>query len=135
MPHFSIEYSANLEFSTDMQALCEKVHAAALATGVFPKGGTRVRAHRCDAYTVADQHPDNAFLHMTISIGAGRTQDTKRAAGEAIWSATTDALVTLFDTPHFALTMEIREIDPALSWKKNSIHPRLAAGETDAPAG
>jgi 5-carboxymethyl-2-hydroxymuconate isomerase len=31
----------------------------------------------------------------------------------------------LFETPHFALSLEVREIDPALSWKKNSIHLRL----------
>ena len=34
-------------------------------------------------------------------------------------------LAPLFETPHFALSLEIREIDPALSWKKNAIHPRL----------
>ena len=31
----------------------------------------------------------------------------------------------IFETPHFALSFEIREIDPQLSWKKNAIHLRL----------
>jgi 5-carboxymethyl-2-hydroxymuconate isomerase len=34
----------------------------------------------------------------------------------------------LFGTPHFALSLEIREIEAALSWKKNSIHARLRQG-------
>jgi 5-carboxymethyl-2-hydroxymuconate isomerase len=34
-------------------------------------------------------------------------------------------LAALFATPHFALSLEIREIDPELSWKRNAIHPRL----------
>ncbi|MBW8791013.1 MAG: 5-carboxymethyl-2-hydroxymuconate isomerase, partial [Rhizobium leguminosarum] len=45
--------------------------------------------------------------------------------GEAIFQAVTLHLESLFQTPHFALMLEIREIDPALSWKKNAIHPRL----------
>ncbi|TGU68353.1 5-carboxymethyl-2-hydroxymuconate isomerase, partial [Mesorhizobium sp. M1C.F.Ca.ET.144.01.1.1] len=36
-----------------------------------------------------------------------------------------DHLSSLFATPHFALSLEIREIDAELSWKKNAIHPRL----------
>ncbi|MBI4046145.1 MAG: 5-carboxymethyl-2-hydroxymuconate isomerase, partial [Devosia nanyangense] len=41
------------------------------------------------------------------------------------FKAVGDYLAPLFDTPHFALSLEIREIHPDLSWKKNAIHPRL----------
>ena len=44
---------------------------------------------------------------------------------EAVFAAVSEYLAGLFETPHFALSLEIREIDPALSWKKNAIHPRL----------
>ena len=54
MPHFRIEYSANLEGRTDIGALCRVIHAAALETGVFELGAIRVRAFRADHVAVAD---------------------------------------------------------------------------------
>jgi 5-carboxymethyl-2-hydroxymuconate isomerase len=125
MPHLSYEYSANLDSAVIHDDLCAALHIAALESGLFELGALRVRAHRADAYAIADLLPQNAFVHLTISIGAGRSETEKRAAGDHIWNALTTFLEPLFQTPHFALTQEIREIDPALSWKKNAIHPRI----------
>ena len=125
MPHFSIEYSANLDERVDMQALCALISRTVLETGLFEVGAVRVRAFRAEAYSIADALPENGFIDMSFRIGQGRTDAEKRRTGEAIFKAVGDYLAPLFDTPHFALSLEIREIDPDLSWKKNAIHPRL----------
>ena len=130
MPHLSYEYSANLDATVNHTELCAALHASALETGLFELGALRVRALRNDFYAVADLLPQNGFLHLTISIGAGRDASAKKAAGDHIWDALIDHLGPLFDTPHFALTMEIREIDPEFSWKKNAIHPRIRSQKT-----
>ncbi len=41
MPHFTIEYSANLNARVDMDAVAELVRKAAVETGIFPLGGIR----------------------------------------------------------------------------------------------
>lgn len=125
MPHFTMDYSANLDRKVNFDALCRVVHAEILKTGLFEIGAVRVRAIRCDAYAIADLLTENAFIDMSFRIGEGRSENDKRRTGEAIFNAVTEHLNALFETPHFALTLEIREIDPALSWKKNAIHPRL----------
>jgi len=127
MPHLTIEYSANLDGLTDIAALCRALHAAILQTGLFELGAIRVRALRCTDYAVADLLPQNAFADLRLRIGAGRSAAEKSRAGEDIWTATTTHFAPLFDTPHFALTLNIDELDAALSWKKNAIHPRLRA--------
>lgn len=127
MPHLSFEYSANLGGQIDVQELCDITLNAALETGVFPLGGTRVRTHPCPAYAIADQHPNNAFLHLMISVGSGRSEEVRHEAGDHIWTAITTFLGPLFEQPYFALTMEIREIHPITTWKKNSIHARVNA--------
>ncbi len=71
MPHLIVEYSANLERDLDIPRVVAAVHAAALETGVFPIGGIRTRAERRDVYAVADNHPDNAFIHVQARIGKG----------------------------------------------------------------
>ena len=52
MPHFSIEYSGNID--ADMAAFCREVSAVILATGLFETGAVRVRAIRCDAFSIAE---------------------------------------------------------------------------------
>ena len=126
MPHFSIEYSANLAGKADMQVLVDIIHEAIVSLGPFPLGGLRVRAFPTETYAIADKLPENAFIDMSFRIGAGRSEAEKKRAGEVIFGAVSDHLKTLFDTPHFMLSLEIREIDPELSWKKNSIHARLS---------
>jgi 5-carboxymethyl-2-hydroxymuconate isomerase len=125
MPHLSVEYSANLEGRTDLDALCNVLLETVLQTGLFETGAVRVRAFRAEHYAVADRLPENSFIDLQFRIGAGRSDDDKKRTGEALFAAASDALSALFATPHFALSLEIREIDADLSWKKNAIHPRL----------
>ena len=127
MPHLTIEYSANLDGKSDMAALCRSLHAAMLASGLFELGAIRVRAVRCTDYAVADLLPENAFADLRLRIGAGRALADKTRAGEMIFAAAVSHFAPLFETPHFALTLDISELNPALSWKKNAIHPRLRA--------
>jgi 5-carboxymethyl-2-hydroxymuconate isomerase len=125
LPHMTIEYSANLDACVDMAGLCTLVSRTILETGLFEQGAVRVRAFRAEAYAIADLLPENGFIDMNFRIGKGRSAEEKKHTGEAIFGAVSQHLAALFTTPHFALSLEIREIDAELSWKKNAIHPRL----------
>ena len=127
MPHLSIEYSANLDARVDIDALCALVLRTVLETGLFETGAVRVRAFRAEAYAVADQLPENAFIDMSLRIGTGRSADDKKRTGEAdLRGGDANTSPRCLTTPHFALSLEIREIDPVLSWKKNAIHAAAA---------
>lgn len=129
MPHFTIEYSANLDSRTDIAGCCDAVLGAALGSGLFELGAVRVRAVRCETYAIADRLPDNAFAHVILRMGEGRSLTEKKAAGDAIFGALSKHFEPLFKTPHFALSFEIVEINGDFSWKKNAIHPRTRALE------
>ena len=125
MPHLTVEYSANIESRADVGGLCDRLLRVVLDTGLFEMGAVRVRAIRCDHYAIADAMPDNAFVDLSLRIGQGRSFDDKRRAGEAIFAAAGEALAPLFESPHFALSLEIREIERELSWRRNAMHARL----------
>jgi 5-carboxymethyl-2-hydroxymuconate isomerase len=125
MPHLTIEYSANLDVDVDMGKLCATLSRAMLDSGLFEPGAIRVRALRAEAYAVGDQLPPNGFVDMSLRMGAGRGHKEKKSAGDAIFAAASTFFAERLAAPHFALSLEIREIDPELSWKKNSMHPRL----------
>jgi 5-carboxymethyl-2-hydroxymuconate isomerase len=66
MPHFTIEYSANLDSRVEMGEVVELARKAAAETGIFPLGGIRVRAIRCEHYAIADGAADAGFLPMVL---------------------------------------------------------------------
>ena len=125
MPHLSIEYSANLDARIDIQSVCSLLKDVLLRTELFELGALRVRAFRAEAYAVADEVPRNGFIDLQLRIGRGRSIEERKRVGEAIVAAVRERLAPEFAAPHFALSLEIREIDPEFSWKLNAIHPRL----------
>ena len=127
MPHLSIQYSPQLDQSHDIRALCEQLGEVMVETGVFPHAGVRVRAFPAPHEFVADGHPENAFVAMQAFVGAGRSLEDKQGAGSAIYAVAEAFFADRLAGGHFQLSFEIFENDPALSWKRNTILPRLKA--------
>jgi 5-carboxymethyl-2-hydroxymuconate isomerase len=127
MPHFTIEYSANLDARVDMGAVVEIVRKAAVETGIFPLGGIRVRAIRCEHYAIADGRPDLGFLDMVLRLGEGRDLATRKKAGEHIFRMLSDYLDPVFAQSPFALSFDMQINDKQTSWKRNNLHGALEA--------
>jgi 5-carboxymethyl-2-hydroxymuconate isomerase len=120
--HIQIEYSANLAERIDMPRFLEAVHASALATGIFPIGGLRTRAYAAGHYRIADGHPDNAFVHTMLRVGHGRDVETRERACAAIFATICEQLSGLFERIPLGLSLEMQQIDPLLTLKKNNLH-------------
>jgi 5-carboxymethyl-2-hydroxymuconate isomerase len=127
MPHFSIEYSANLDARVDMGEVVEVVRKAAVETGIFPLGGIRVRAIRCEHFAIADGNPDLGFLAMVLRLGEGRDLATRQKAGEHVFKALSAHLDPVFKQSKFALSFDMQINDKDMSWKRNNIHEALKA--------
>ena len=127
MPHFTIEYSANLEDTVDMSEVCEVVRRAAVETGIFPVGGIRVRAIACRHYAIADGRNDYGFLAMLLRLGEGRDLAARKKAGENIFRALSTYLDPVFASSKFALSFDMQINDKETSWKRNNIHEALKA--------
>jgi 5-carboxymethyl-2-hydroxymuconate isomerase len=125
LPHLIVEYSANIEDQIALDALLDKLHSCALRTGVFPIGGLRVRAHRADAYRIADLAPDNGFVHVTAIIGHGRPLDVQQRAGEELLAALTEHLEPLYGRSPLAISLNVQESHPVLNFKKNNLHEHV----------
>lgn len=132
MPHFTIEYSANLDGVIDVTALCEVVRNAAVQTGIFPLGGIRVRAIRCEHYAIADGRAGLSFLDILLRIGDGRSVEVRQKAGTQMFDAVSAHLEAAFASGRFALSFDMQINDPATSWKRNTIHDLL---KTEAANG
>jgi 5-carboxymethyl-2-hydroxymuconate isomerase len=125
LPHLIVEYSGNIEDEIVLDELLDKLHACALKTGVFPLGGLRVRAHRTDAYRIADKAPENGFVHVTAMIGHGRALDVQQRAGEELFATLAAHLDALYAKSPLAISLNMQEFHPVLNFKKNNLHEHV----------
>jgi 5-carboxymethyl-2-hydroxymuconate isomerase len=136
VPHLTLEYSANLadtSHSSGAQRIGELCNVLAQCLSeqrdngqpVYPLGGIRVRALRCEQYCIADGRPDAAFLHANLKIAAGRSDAVKKATGDALFAVIKQYFATEFAQQGLALSLEINEFSEAGTWKHNNLHARL----------
>jgi 5-carboxymethyl-2-hydroxymuconate isomerase len=122
VPHVIVEYSANLRERLDHRKFLVALRDAAVDTKVFPLGGIRVRAYEASDYVIADGHPDNAFLHIVLRVGHGRDLETRKRACEAIFASACKQLERVYLEIPLGISLEMQEIDPVLTYKKNNLH-------------
>lgn len=125
MPHFHIEYSANLEKIIDIGALCDAIRREAAQIETFPVAGIRVRATCVDHYSIADGNPDHGFIDLSVRLRAGRSDAVKAAAIERIFAALKAFVEPAMEHHSIALSAEMRDIDATLSPKFGNIRKHL----------
>ena len=131
MPHLTLEYSAGLADNESVALLCRKLARwlQDLRDGeriVYPVGGIRVRALRCDTYCIADGAIDAAFMHASLKIAAGRSDAVKKMTGDALFDIIKAHFAQTFERQGLALSLEVNAFSEAGTWKHNNLHARLA---------
>ncbi|MEC5422993.1 5-carboxymethyl-2-hydroxymuconate Delta-isomerase [Virgibacillus sp. C22-A2] len=126
MPHVTVEYTSNLKAECDLKALLKKINETLIAAGgIFPVGGIRSRAIELHDYFIADgADEDDAFVHVTLKIGAGRSAEEKKVICDRLFKQMESYFEGVFETRYLALSMELYEFGAHETYKKNNIHQR-----------
>ncbi|HVB56671.1 MAG TPA: hypothetical protein VNE63_09620 [Candidatus Acidoferrales bacterium] len=126
MPHLTVEYSANLEKRIDILDLVRKVHTAAIATGVFDTATVRTRAERREHYVIADGHPENSFVAVSVRIATGRDAETRKRIGQTIFDSLCSYLEPIYEAAPIGISLEVQDMD-AVEFRKNNMAPFVKA--------
>lgn len=132
MPHLIVEYSANLLSDVNLEDMLDGLHEAALSTGVFSIGGIRVRSYESENYRIADGREANAFVHARIRIGHGRDEETRINVSKTVFEFLSDYLEPVFQKRPIGLSVELNEIVPQTSFKKNNLHDHVRKRKSEA---
>ncbi|GCD81270.1 5-carboxymethyl-2-hydroxymuconate Delta-isomerase [Parageobacillus thermoglucosidasius] len=125
MPHFILEYTDNIAKEANIHELLRKVHQVLISrSDLFPIGGIRSRAIELKEYYVADGIEDDAFVHGTLKIGAGRSEADKQAVCKEIFNVMKDHFSALCEKRYLALSLELYEFSESGTYKHNNIHRR-----------
>jgi 5-carboxymethyl-2-hydroxymuconate isomerase len=126
MPHFIIEYTDNIKAEADIPGLLEKINGVLISrSNIFPVGGIRSRAIELHNYRIADGAEDDAFVHATLKIGAGRSEADKKATCDELFDVIKAHFADLFAKRYLALSMELIEFSESGTYKHNNIHARF----------
>ncbi|MBR0567075.1 5-carboxymethyl-2-hydroxymuconate Delta-isomerase [Azoarcus sp. L1K30] len=124
MAHLIFEYTDNLGTAADIPGLLRKANQVMIAQDVFPVGGIRSRAIELKDYCVADGSADDAFVHATVKIGAGRSADARQKTGDELFEMMKAHFAELYASRGLALSLELIEFSEAGTWKHNNLHAR-----------
>ena len=130
MPHCVILYTPNIETKTEVGVLCRKLADRMLTIRdeagkqVFPTGGTRVLAYPAAHYAVADGRGDYAFVYINVRMGAGRSEDVKKMAGDRLMDVVKQHFAPVFDSELIGITLQIDESPGQVyDGKHSTLHP------------
>lgn len=122
MPHFIVEYSANLEHELDLERLFANVHRQLIAMQQFPTGGIRSRARRIEHYCFADGLGDYAGVHVELKLSANRPQAMREEVGQHIFATLEAHFADLQARRFLALSMEVGLFHPGSFFNSNNLH-------------
>ncbi|MDG1103226.1 MAG: 5-carboxymethyl-2-hydroxymuconate isomerase [Ascidiaceihabitans sp.] len=125
MPHFQIDYSANLEAVVDIGQLCEAIRARAATIETFPMAGIRVRATRVDHVAMANGDVKHGFIDLSVRLREGRPDAVKRDAIDQIFATLKDFMTPAMASHSIALSAEMRDINAELSLKFGTVRDHL----------
>ncbi|WP_188456939.1 5-carboxymethyl-2-hydroxymuconate Delta-isomerase [Virgibacillus oceani] len=125
MPHFYIEYTDNIKDEADIHGLLQKVNKVFLSYNkIVPVGGLRIRAIELNDYLIADGSFDDAFVHATLKMGKGRSEEDKKTLCDDLFNKIEEHFTDMFKKRYLALSMELYEFSNP-TYKKNNIHRRF----------
>lgn len=125
MPHIELTYSANLEDVVDIAELCNQLRLTSIEADVAPVAGIRVRAIKCQHYSIADGSSKHGYIDFSVRLREGRSDEVKLALTDKLFASAKQFLENDFKTHSIALSMETRDINASLSPKTGSIRQFL----------
>lgn len=110
MPHLVIEYSSGLGAALDPQGLMQALCDAVAGSGLAGRGDLKARMLAYDNILLSDG--SQGFIHLTLSLLAGRTPEQKEWLGMMC----RDVLVAACPDAD-AISVDVRDMDP-VAYKK-----------------
>ena len=128
MAHAVVEWTDNLAAEGfAIRPLLELIaRAMREADGIFPWGGIRIRGLCLSDYVIADDNGEDAFINISVKMGAGRDPIWKAKFFGELFEQIKANLAELFDRRYLALSLYVEEADERGSFKHNNLHTRFS---------
>ncbi|MDB5886238.1 MAG: 5-carboxymethyl-2-hydroxymuconate delta isomerase [Polaromonas sp.] len=129
MPHIQIDYSASLAEAVASGRLVDRVHQAAVDSGIFPVWGIRTFGQAMGEYRIGNGEADNGFVNITVRIAPGRDLALRQRIRQELFGAVLATMGPLFDNRRLGCQLEVTEFDAETSIYQNNLATTFDAHE------
>ena len=110
MPQLILEYSSNVIETDKLQSLFRNFHALMAERLPTDIHTCKSRAIECETYLVGQCQSENAFIHVSLKVLPGRSQETLRAVGDEMMQMMAHHFSVSAKRLKLHMTMEISEL-------------------------
>jgi 5-carboxymethyl-2-hydroxymuconate isomerase len=107
-----LEYSANIAQVVDWSSLFLRLHQAVAASGA-PVASCKSRAVRHEDYCVADGQPGGAFVHLTVALLSGRSDEVKAEVTRRCARLLAEEYRPSLESLNLQISVELRDLHRA----------------------
>ena len=109
MPHLRLEYTENIVFNGKLDDLFSDLHHALAESGNIDINNCKSRAVQLQDFLSGDGSGKKSFLHLEVSLYAGRTPDILKQIGEHLKAILIQHFKPQTGAENIQITIEIRE--------------------------
>ena len=110
MPNILLEYSTNVSEVVDYKLLFIEIHKILNEVAGIKLDNCKSRVSEIERFHIGDGHPSNAFVQMSISFIAGRSDEVKQNVGEACLDCLKQFYEKSMEKLDLQLTVELIDI-------------------------
>lgn len=110
MPQLTVEFSSNILEKKSLSNLlknCHEIIAEHLPTKIE---SCKSRAHECQIYCVGDGQPDNAFVHVSLKVLPGRSDEQKTVVANKVMDKLKEYFADSLSKFKLQITLEIEDL-------------------------
>ena len=111
MPHLLLEYTNNIDFHPGSSTLLHDIHLLLAEELPTDLSSCKSRCIAHDLYYVGDGSKNNAFIHLTIKVLSGRSDEKKRFIAEEILGLLNEYFSEYKNILSLQLSVELLDLD------------------------
>lgn len=126
MPHLLLEHSANIAHTPSTTALFQRLHQVLIELAGCAATDLKSRRIAYEDYLVGDGAPQDAFVHLCVSLLSGRDISVRQRIKETCLNLLTEAFVPTENAPtdlQPRISVEVREMERATYGKYPAAAP------------
>lgn len=116
MPHLTLEYSSNIK-ERDFQTLFHKLHHTLVKVCSANLENCKSRAVQHDVFYIGDGNPQNAFVHLEISLADGRSLEIRKEVGQQMLDILSKHFSNSLRGLNLQITVESKEFQKKFYFK------------------
>lgn len=117
MPHIIVEMSDDVEIGPDVESFLSGLNIKLAEFDTVEIAAVKSRLKRYAQYAVADLGLSGSFVHLQLSLLAGRSEELKAEMGRTLFEYVKESCATKGEVSDCKYSVEVRDMDASCYFK------------------